>query len=104
MEIYNKSAQLGKKVQRIIRSSDYTQAEKSDIVFYVLFAVVAKYLNKTDILFDDIIDLDVNGITDDYINRVKEIVYNKYKELGGNGRVAKSSNFINQIEPLLEIQ
>lgn len=104
LEIYNKSAQLGKKVQRIIRSSDYSQAEKSDIVFYVLFAVVAKYLNKTDILFDDIIDLDVNGITDDYINSVKEIVYNKYKELGGNGRVAKSSNFINEIEPLLEIQ
>lgn len=103
LEIYNKSAQLGKKVQRIIRSSDYSQAEKSDIVFYVLFAVVAKYLNKTDILFDDIIDLDVNGITDDYINSVKEIVYNKYKELGGNGRVAKSSNFINEIEPLLEI-
>ena len=104
LEIYNKSAQLGKKVQRIIRSSDYSQAEKSDIVFYVLFAVVAKYLNKTDISFDDIIDLDVNDISDDYINVVKEIVYNKYKELGGNGRVAKSSNFINQIEPLLEIQ
>ena len=30
-----------------------------------------------------------------------ELIYNKYKELGGNGRVAKSSTFVDEIDILL---
>ena len=36
------------------------------------------------------------------INKCKEKVFNRYKELGGNGRVAKSSTFIDEIDTLLE--
>lgn len=104
LEIYYKAAQLGKIIQKNVRLAGYSQAEKSDILFYVLYAVVAKYLNKRTIEYKDIIEMDLSKITDEYINDVRNIIYKKYKELGGNGRVAKSSDFINEIEPLLGIK
>ena len=104
LEIYYKAAQLGKTIQKNVKSTGYSQAEKSDILFYVLYAVVAKFLNKSTIEYKDIIEMDLSKITEEYINDIRDIIYKKYKELGGNGRVAKSSDFINEIEPLLGIE
>lgn len=104
LEIYYKAARLGKIVQNNIKATDYSQAEKSDIMFYVLYSVVAKKLNTLTITFEDIISLDINGITNEFITNIRELVFDKYKELGGNGRVAKSNEFITKIEPLLEIK
>ena len=39
--------------------------------------------------------------TEQKINEINELIYNKYKELGGNGRVAKSSTFVDEIDILL---
>ena len=39
-------------------------------------------------------------ITDSLITEARTAIYEKYKELGGNGRVAKSSNFIDVIDEL----
>lgn len=104
LEIYYKAAQLGKIVQNNIKSTDYSQAEKSDIMFYVLYSVVAKHLNSLTITFDDVVNINLDSISDDFISSIRELVFNKYKELGGNGRVAKSNEFITKIEPLLEIE
>lgn len=104
LEIYYKAARLGKIVQNNIKATDYSQAEKSDIMFYVLYSVVAKKLNSLTITFEDIISLDINSITNEFITNIRELVFDKYKELGGNGRVAKSNEFITKIEPLLEIK
>ena len=42
LEIFYRSAKLGKRVERYIKSSsDYDQATKSDILFYVVYSVVA---------------------------------------------------------------
>ena len=69
-------------------------------LFYLLYAVVSKKFGKKNISKNDIINLDIDMINDDFINANKIIVYNKYKELGGNGRVAKSSTFVNDIDVL----
>lgn len=60
-----------------------------------------KILNKTNIGIQDVINLDISVFTEQKINEINELIYNRYKELGGNGRVAKSSTFVDEIDILL---
>ena len=104
LEAYYKAALLGKKIHKNLSlTQEMTPAERSDVFFYLLYAVAAKVINKKEITFADLGNMDFAQVTDDIINEIKELVYKKYKELGGNGRVAKSSSFINEIYTLLGI-
>lgn len=102
LEAYYKAALLGKKIHHNLSiTQNMTPAERSDILFYLLYALVAKVLDKKEINFNDLANLNVDEFDDKTINVVKEQIYEKYKELGGNGRVAKSSTFIDEIDKIL---
>lgn len=104
LEVYYRTAILGKKVQaNLARTSEMSSAERNDVLYYLLYGVVAKVLGKKEIVFADVKNLDMAMITDDLINGLKAEIYTKYKELGGNGRVAKSDTFIEEIDKLLEL-
>ncbi len=104
LDVFYKAARIGQKVKNCLKmASELSPAEKSDVLFYLLYAVVAKQVGKKSITFNDIKSFDVDAITEDKINTVKELVYQKYKELGGNGRVAKSSTFINEVDSLIKL-
>lgn len=92
-----------KKYKKFKRTIQYTSAEKSDILFYLLYGVVANSIKKNNITIADIKHLDIDSITDDVISEVKDKIYNIYKENGGNGRVAKSSEFVNKVDEVLEL-
>ena len=99
LEVFYKAARIGQKVKNNLKvSTDLSPAERSDVLFYLLYAVVAKRLGKKDIEFNDIKSFDIDTLVDSEINAVKLLVYQKYKELGGNGRVAKSSTFVNDVD------
>ena len=101
--ITSRVALLGKKIQRNVRSgSDYSSAEKSDILYYVLYAVIADVLGKKNITPADIKNLDIDSITDTLIEDIRNRVYEIYKQHGGNGRVAKSAEFIQYIDNMLD--
>ena len=102
LKAYYNVAFIGKRIQLYLRTvSDMTPAERSDILFYLLYAIVAKKLNKKDITFSDMVNFDVDQINSKEIEDMRLLVYSKYKSLGGNGRVAKSSTFINEIDTIL---
>lgn len=102
LEVFYRVALLGKKIQRNVRSgSDYSSAEKSDILYYVLYAVIADVLGKKNITPADIKNLDIDSITDTLIEDIRNRVYEIYKQHGGNGRVAKSAEFIQYIDNML---
>lgn len=102
LDVYYKVALLGKKIKRNLRATvEMTPAERSDVLFYLLYAVVAKMMNKKEITFSDLKNFNLELITEETIDETKKQIYNKYKELGGNGRVAKSSTFINEIDNIL---
>lgn len=102
LEVYYKTAVLGKKVQaNLTKTSDMTSAERNDVLYYLLYGVLAKILGKKEITFSDVKNVDVGLITDKLINDLKSIIYDRYKELGGNGRVAKSDTFITEIDKIL---
>ena len=102
LEVFYRVAVLSKKIQKNVRSvSDYSPAEKSDILYYVLYAVIADVLNKKNITPSDIKDLDMDSVTDAIIENIRNKVYEIYKQHGGNGRVAKSAEFIQYIDNML---
>lgn len=104
LDVFYRCAVLGKKVQKNLkRTIQYTSAEKSDILFYLLYGVAANSIKKNNITIADIKHLDIDSITDDVISEVKDKIYNIYKENGGNGRVAKSSEFVNKVDEVLEL-
>ena len=98
LEVFYRVALLGKKIQKNVKSgSDYSSAEKSDILYYVLYAVIADVLGKRNITPADIKNLDMDSVTDTLIEDIRI-----YKQHGGNGRVAKSAEFIQYIDNMLD--
>lgn len=103
LEVFYRVALLGKKIQKNVRSgSDYSSAEKSDILYYVLYAVIADVLGKRNITPADIKNLDMDSVTDTLIEDIRNRVYEIYKQHGGNGRVAKSAELIQYIDNMLD--
>lgn len=103
LEVFYRVALLGKKIQKNVRSgSDYSSAEKSDILYYVLYAVIADVLGKRNITPADIKNLDMDSVTDTLIEDIRNRVYEIYKQHGGNGHVAKSAKFIQYIDNMLD--
>lgn len=104
LNAYFIAALIGKKVQQALKASaEMTPAERSDILFYLLYAVFSKSLNKKEISFSDLSNFDPQLITDELINELMSTIYAKYKELGRNGRVAKSNTFIAEIDTILGV-
>lgn len=102
LSVFYKVGKLGKIIQNNIRKTpDWTSAEKSDVLFYLIYGVIIQKFRKTKISDQDIMNLNIDEIKDEDINNIKKIIYSKYKELGGNGRVAKSSSFVNHIDSIL---
>ncbi len=103
LSAYYKCAYIGKKVQKQLKMTpDLTSAERNDLLFYVIYAVFAKTIEKKEMKFSDIVSLDINTINEEIIVQLIGDIYKKYKEEGGNGRVAKSKDFIQKIDEILD--
>lgn len=99
LEVYFKSALLGKRVEKCVKSSnDFTQAEKSDILFYVIYLVAGKLLHTPDILPNQFKQLELDSVSDDTINEAAQTVLQIYHELGGNNKVAKGSELLDRVQ------
>lgn len=102
LEAYYRAAKIGRIIQNNLKlSADMTPAEKSDVLFYLMYTVAAKITGKQNLSFNDLREFDLDQLTADIIDKCKVAVFNRYKDLGGNGRVAKSSTFIDEIDALL---
>lgn len=103
LEVYYKAAMIGKRVKTILNTSQLSRPAKNDILFYVIYAVIAKLLNKTDITFADLLSFNLNSLDDNAINDAISLVNGKYEEKGASGSVAKSPTFINDINAKLNL-
>lgn len=102
LEVFYKCAVLGKEIQRNLKiQSEYTSSERNDILFYLLYGVVADILQKSDITPKDIKEMDLEMVTEERVGRIRNGIYDEYKKQGGNSHVAKSSSFINLINNML---
>lgn len=105
LEVFYKCALIGKLIQRNLKiESGYTASERSDILFYLIYGVVADILRKKDISPKDIKEIEIEDITEDKIREVRDKIYVEYKKQGGNSHVAKSTMFINTVNKALMIE
>lgn len=105
LEVFYKCALIGKLIQRNLKiESGYTASERSDILFYPIYGVVADILRKKDISPKDIKEIEIEDITEDRIREVRDKIYVEYKKQGGNSHVAKSTMFINTVNKALMIE
>lgn len=104
LEAYYKAARIGRRVQNTLKTyTTMTNTEVNDILFYVIYAVVADVLKKKELSFIDLKNFDLNNLTEDSISTISNKIYQKYNELGGNSRIAKSKTFIDDIYLLINI-
>mgnify|MGYP005975409695 FL=1 len=54
--------------------------------------------------FSDLKTFDTTSVSNEIITSLIDEIYIKYKEEGGNGRVAKSQEFIRKIDEILDKQ
>lgn len=102
--MFYKCAVLGKEIQRNLKmQSEYTSSERNDMLFYLLYGVVADILQKSDITPKDIKEMNLENVTDERIGKIRNIIYNEYKKQGGNSHAAKSSSFIDLVNNKLGI-
>lgn len=98
LDVFYNSAKLGKMVEICLKKSNvYTLAQKNDILFYVLYLSVAKRVGNANITFKDVKEIELNSYTDEYITQIAEIVFSEYEKLGGDGKVAKGSDLIDNL-------
>lgn len=98
LEVFYKCAVIGKRVSLFLgQVADYSPSERSDVLFYIVYGVVAQILNKTEIEFEDIKKLPLEQISIAAIKKANTYVKRKYKKAGGNGKIAKSSEFTEEI-------
>ena len=103
LDVYYKAAMIGKKVKTIINTSQLSRSAKNDILFYVIYAVVAKKLHKKEFTFDDLYGIDIDSIDDAAINDSINLINNKYVEKGASCSIAKSPTFINDVDAALNL-
>lgn len=102
LNVFYRCALIGKQVQRNLKmTSDYTTSERSDMLFYLLYGVVATILGSSDILPNKIREINLDEITVQHIDKVKDKIYQVYKEQGGNSHVAKSPTVIHKVNEVL---
>ena len=69
LEVFYKAARIGQMVKKILKTTpDMTAAERSDVLFFLVYAVVAKRLGKNSISFSDIKAFDIDSLTANEIN------------------------------------
>ncbi|QUA52730.1 AIPR family protein [Aristaeella lactis] len=104
LEVFYKAAKIGQMVRSNLRlCADLTSPEKNDILFYLIYSVVAKRLGKKSITFEDIKSFDINTLSTEEIDEMRDLIYTKYKELGGNGQVVKDNTFVGIVDSLIGI-
>lgn len=99
LEVFYKLAVLGKKEDKVLKHLDeYSTVVKGDILFYVIYASIAKEINSVIIKVSDIKTLETDNITEEKIIEYARYVYGVYMELGGNGKVAKGPSLIQRLK------
>ncbi|MCI9124310.1 MAG: hypothetical protein HFH35_09580 [Eubacterium sp.] len=65
------------------------------------YGTVADILRKGNIIPTDIKEMDLGNVTEERIGRIRDQIYDAYKQQGGNSHVAKSALFIVTVNKIL---
>ena len=81
----------------------YTTSEINDIKFYTLYAVCAQLVSSVYPSNKAISSLNNEQVDDTLINNAINLVYDLYKDLGGNDKIAKGPNLSESLKNKLRL-
>lgn len=104
LNTYYVLASLGRSVDIALRDEKkYTASEINDIRFYVLYALTSRLVNNIYPGSNKVALIDTNKATDELIKATIILVYDLYKELGGNDKIAKGVNLVELLKDKLRM-
>ena len=93
---------MGLKVKRFLNHCQgINTIQKSDILFYVIYATASKLLNKTNITLNDMKNINIDVVDDAFLTELVHIVLDKYNQSGGTSQIAKSPKFVLDIDEIM---
>lgn len=102
--VFYNAVAIGRKVNLTIKKmADFEKVEKGDILFYVIYYVAALITKKTVMKANDLKKIDLSILTENMIEKCSKDVYELYKNLGGNGKVAKGTEMIKELTKHVEV-
>lgn len=94
LESYFRCAQIGKRISECLwRDENLSKAQRTNIFFYVIYAVVAVLLKKEKIYPHEIINVNVVEITDAFVMEIIGCVLQLFIAAGGSDKIAKGPEF-----------
>jgi hypothetical protein len=100
---YYNIAVIGRNVDNKIKSiTNYQITQKSDIKFYVIYAVFVKVIRKEKISIRDAASANLSSFTEGLINDTINEVFSLHINLGGNDKIAKGPDFIVSLKEQLK--
>lgn len=104
LEVFYRAAFLGKKIERVLKAStDFPAGIRNDIIFYVLYYVIGKYINAQIITIERVKTIDLSAIDEALILDAIGQIHAKYMALGGTSTVAKGSDFLPQVQEMIDL-
>ncbi|SDH26618.1 AIPR family protein [Nitrosomonas sp. Nm132] len=102
LNTYYLLASWGRQIEVELKSSrQYDPTEINDIKFYVLYAVTAQIVCNIYPTNSTVAKLDIKQATPNLINNSIVLVFDLYKKLGGNDKVAKGIKLIEELKEKL---
>lgn len=94
ISVYYKLAYIGKKIESVLKETQkYTTSEVTNILFYVIYAVVAVSSGSVYPSSKNLSGVKVEAISEEEILKTAESVYDLYRALGGTDQIAKGTKF-----------
>lgn len=101
-KLYNKNndlytyyflAYVGREIELYLKENGLNNAEINDIIFYVLYAVCVQLVSNIYPNNKSISELKTDSVNEALLKSTTVLVYDIYKTLGGNEKVAKGSKY-----------
>ncbi len=102
LEMYYRTARAGRKISELLWKCDWlTRPQRTNIFYYVIYAVCARIIGRDKIYACDLENLDIDKITQEYVYEVIRFVLDVFVGCGESDKVAKGPDFIIKLQNTL---
>lgn len=99
LEMYYRVARAGKKISEYLWKCDkLTRPQRTNIFYFVIYTVCARIVGKDVLRVPDLETLDVEQITQDFVDETIDCVLALFLQAGGSDQLAKGGSFLTKLQ------
>lgn len=98
LEMFYRVARAGRKISEYLwKCDELSRAQRTNIFYYVIYAVCARLIGKDKLYVSDLVQLNLEAITQDYVNEMIHFVLELFLANGGSDKLAKGPEFVRKV-------